>query len=281
MKKLLLTTAIALCLASPAIAGKTPHPGSADARVKTIVYHDTDVFRITGHYGFSTVLEFDARENIETIALGDSQAWQTIKPGRGNLLFIKPLEQNANTNMTVITNKRIYTFELTARSAQSHKSPNLSFRIKFVYPDQIDMQLANINKMQNNGFDPANFAPSPVPADQWNFDYSYSGDKRLRPARAFDDGTFTYLQFSKNEVTPAVFAVDENGNESIVNYSMKGKYLVVESLGRQFTLRDGDTTVCIFNDAYPAPEIDPLEMTLNKLDERIAANTTKPRTYNK
>lgn len=267
MKKLILTTAIALCLASPAMAGKTPRNGSADARVKTITYHDADVYRITAHYGFSTVIEFDRTEDIETISMGDSQAWQTIKPSRGNLLFIKPLEQNANTNMTVVTNKRIYTFELTARSSQSHTSKNLSFRIRFVYPDQVDMQLANIAKSKNNGFEDRDFSPSAVPPEDWNFDYSYAGDKSLRPKRAFDDGIFTYFQFSKTGKTPAVFAVDPEGNESIVNYSMQGKYLVVESLGRQFTLRDGDIVTCIFNDSYPDIEADPLELTVNEMED--------------
>ncbi|MGH1377108.1 MAG: P-type conjugative transfer protein VirB9 [Alphaproteobacteria bacterium] len=277
MKKLILTTAIALCIASPAMAGKSPRPGSADARVKTITYHETDVFRITAHLGFSTVIEFDRNENIETISLGDSTVWQTIKPSRGNLLFIKPLEQNANTNMTVVTNKRLYTFELTARASQSHKSKNLSFRIRFLYPEQIDMQLANIAKSKNNGFDDKNFSPSSAPPEDWNFDYSYSGAKSLRPKRAFDDGIFTYFQFSKTGKTPAVFAVDPDGNESIVNYSMQGKYLVVESLGRQFTLRDGDTTTCIFNDSYPEIETDSLELTLNKMEDvssKTRINTT-------
>ncbi len=48
---------------------------------------------------------------------------------------------------------------------------------------------------------------------------------------------------------------------------MQGKYLVVESLGRQFTLRDGDTTTCIFNDSYPDIEADPLELTVNEMED--------------
>ncbi len=284
MKKLILTSAMALCIASPAWAGKSPRPGTADARVKTITYHDSDVYRITAHYGFSTVLEFDRTESIETISMGDSQAWQIVRPARGNLLFVKPLEENANTNMTVVTNKRIYTFEMTAQASRSHKSNQLSFRIRFVYPDQIDMQLANIAKSKNNGFEDKDFSPSAVPPEDWNFDYSYAGDKSLRPQRAFDDGIFTYFQFSKTGKTPAVFAVDENGNESIVNYSMQGKYLVVESLGRQFTLRDGDTTTCIFNDSYPQSEPDPLAMTINEMDDvtssRLMISSSNTAHYN-
>ncbi|MDH5723001.1 MAG: P-type conjugative transfer protein VirB9 [Alphaproteobacteria bacterium] len=277
MKKLLLTTAMTLALTSPALAGKTPRPGSADARVKTFTYHDRDVYRITAHYGFSTVLEFAPTENIETIALGDSDAWQTIKPGRNNLLFIKPLEQNASTNMTVVTNERIYTFELSAKSAQSHRSTDLSFRIKFIYPELIDLELANIGKSKNNGFNPKEFTPSSVAPENWNLKYSYSGSKNLRPIRAFDDGIFTYLQFSNIRKAPAVFSVDEQGNEAIVNYSMRGKYLVVESLARQFTLRDGNDSTCIFNDDFPEIKTVSADGELNKMEERIALNHA-PRT---
>lgn len=279
MRKLILIALCSTIISSPAMAGKTPHNGVTDARIKTISYHSADVFRITAHYGFSTVIEFGINENIETIALGDSQGWQTIKPERGNLLFIKPLETNANTNMTVVTNKRIYTFELSAKAAQSHKSKNLSFRIKFIYPNEMDLALANISKSNNNGFDPKDFTPAKVEADSWNFDYSYSGDKSLRPVRAFDDGAFTYLQFTKQNRTPAVFAVDDQGNESIVNYSMKGKYLVVESLGRQFTLRDGSLATCIFNNSFEdiaQTQAPPLSMSLNDIIQRFPISYASP-----
>lgn len=53
---------------------------------------------------------------------------------------------------------------------------------------------------------------------------------------------------------PAVFSVDENGNERLVNFNLQGQYLVVSGVGSQFTLRDGDTATCIWNDAYPQVE---------------------------
>lgn len=244
---LLLTGALLLCLASPAIAAQNTNSGSVDARVKTITYHEMEVFRITGHYGFSTVLEFEQTENIETIALGDSQAWQTIKPGRGNLLFIKPLEQNAATNMSVVTNKRIYTFELTAKTAPSVKSEDLSFRIRFDYPEQTDLRLANIGGDSSRHHNPLQNTLSNAAPEDWNFEYSYSDNKKLRPTRAFDDGVFTYFQFKKTEALPAVFSVDENGNEAIVNYTMRGNYMVIEKLSAQFVLRDGDDAARVFS----------------------------------
>jgi len=49
---------------------------------------------------------------------------------------------------------------------------------------------------------------------------------------------------------PAVFLVDKNGNESIVNFNVQGEYMVVNKTGAQFTLRDGDYATCIFNESY-------------------------------
>ena len=36
-----------------------------------------------------------------------------------------------------------------------------------------------------------------------------------------------------------------------MNFNVEGSYIIVNSVGRQFTLRDGNTATCIFNDAYP------------------------------
>ena len=95
-KKLLLGTALISCLSiSPALAGKDPRPTSADARVKVVTYHENDVYQIRGHYGYSTVIEFSEKERIQTISLGDTASWQVMKPGQPNIMFIKPLEENA------------------------------------------------------------------------------------------------------------------------------------------------------------------------------------------
>lgn len=268
---------------TPVHAGKSARSGSKDPRVKTFTYSENEVYKIKGHYGFSSVLEFSSKERVETISIGDSEAWQIVKPNRPNILFIKPLEQNAETNMTVLTNKHIYTFELSAGKAASHHSSDLSFRLKFIYPGETDIKLANIGSMSSG----SNYTPfSAVPAADWNFDYSYSGSKRLRPEKVFDDGDFTYFQFKDFDVMPAIFSVDEKGSESLVNYNIQGQYLVVTKIGRQFTLRDGKTATCIFNETYPAPEtgIEKNVVSITPLKEKRFANgipkpSKKPRKF--
>lgn len=244
------TLAVLTCLcliATAAYAGRIPVSGSADARVKKVTYHENDVYLLKGHYGYTTVVELDEKERIETISLGDSEAWQVVKPNRQNILFIKPLEQNAATNMTVITSRRIYSFELTAEKAPSESSPDLTFRLKFAYNDKIN----------NNGvmtFNDKKDGPvSSVSPDQWNFEYAFTGDNALRPQRVFDDGKFTYFQFDSIGVMPAVFLVDDKGKESVVNSSVQGTNLVVHRVGPQFRLRDGDLATMIFNETWPQP----------------------------
>lgn len=249
-KKLVITGLLLLCITVvPALAERIPQAGTADARVKLVAYHDNDVYKLKSHYGFTTVIEFSPKEKIETVSVGDSEAWQLVKPSRQNILFVKPLEQNANTNMTVLTSKRIYTFQLSAEKTDTAESDDLTFRLRFTYPDDGGAGLFEFS----NAEEPKDSVDPAVAVKNMNFNYSYSGAKSLQPERVFDDGKFTYFQFKSLSVTPAIFKVDEKGNESLVNFTVQGENLVVERTARQFTLRDGDIATCIFNESYVRP----------------------------
>ena len=65
----------------------------------------------------------------------------------------------------------------------------------------------------------------------------------------FDDGQFTYFQFRERQDVPAIFFVADGKNESLLNYHVSGKYVVVERTGRQFTLRSREGEVCVYNEA--------------------------------
>src|ERR1035437_9209569 len=143
----------------PALAEKIPQAGTADARVKIVTYHDNDVYKLKGHYGFTTIVEFSPKEKIETISVGDSEAWQVVKPNRQNILFVKPLEQNADTNMTVLTSRRIYTFPLSAEKGASPDSDDLTFRLRFTYPED---GTAGLQDFGNAPETVASAAPTPT-----------------------------------------------------------------------------------------------------------------------
>ena len=84
-----------------------------------------------------------------------------------------------------------------------------------------------------------------------NFNYAISGSKEIALVRAFDDSQFTYLQFSRMEDLPAVFIADGAGKESLVNMRVEGQYVVIERLATLFTLRNGTSVACLYNQARP------------------------------
>ena len=224
-------------------------------RIKIINYKPNTVFRFTGHYTYQSIIEFALDEEIDTISMGTPTPWQIIPAG--NRIFLKPVEDDATTNMTVITNKRMYFFEMHAEEATDIDDDNLSFVVKFVYPD--DGIYSSFTKTNNNsGASQAirtassYSGPDLSRPELYNFNYKISGKKSdIEPLQIFDDGEFTYFKFRNiNAEIPAIFLVDSENREGIINYRVAGGYIVVERVAAKFTLRHGKNTICVFNESY-------------------------------
>lgn len=106
-------------------------PITTDKRIKTYVYHASDVYLITISPGFQTSIEFGQGEQIQTISLGDTFSW-LLNPV-GSRLFIKPLENNIRTNMTIITNLRTYQFDILSSSEREYMN-DIAYVVRFYYP---------------------------------------------------------------------------------------------------------------------------------------------------
>ena len=90
-------TFLAVMVASPALAD--------DPRLVERLYDPDEVVVIQGKTKVQATIQFGEDESIENVAIGDSNAWQVTPNQRANLLFVKPLEPSAQTNMTVVTNR--------------------------------------------------------------------------------------------------------------------------------------------------------------------------------
>ena len=108
------------------------NPISTDSRIKTLIYNPNEIFRVVVHYNFQTSIEFEKNEEIKTISTGNSYAWQ-LTP-MDNRLFIKPLEDNILTNMTIITNKRVYQFEVQSKPYSGYVDNELVYVARFYFP---------------------------------------------------------------------------------------------------------------------------------------------------
>lgn len=237
----LLLAAMVYC--SPAFALSESQPLQADHRVRLVIYQPDQVYLFNGHYRYQSVIEFGQNEEIKTISMGDSTAWM-INPS-GNRLFLKPLEQDATTNMTVITSDHTYLFELHARETDDIQDKDMVFVMRFNYTSgdmsqTVSRYLDTVPSMDTEG-----------DVKKHNFKYSISGSEDIAPIRIFDDGEFTYFQFrDKNAEVPAFYTVDRLGNEAIINYRTRGDYIVVERVSARMTLRHGIDIACVFNEAW-------------------------------
>src|SRR5665213_77922 len=112
-------------LYSPAWAADIPVPVATDSRIKTFVYSENDVFTIVTHYGFESNIEFGREEEIETISIGDRVGFQIVPSGRR--LFIRPQTDHARTNMTIVTNKHAYQFDLISVPTPVNPNEGLAY----------------------------------------------------------------------------------------------------------------------------------------------------------
>lgn len=226
-----------------ALALKTPRAVGPDGRIHVLMYAPDEVYKFTGHYGYQSSIEFEEGEEIMTISMGDSTAWM-INPA-GNRMFLKPVQPDAQTNMTLLTNKRSYLFELHAEEADSISDPDLIFILRFVYPSEASNSMLMVDDI-----------PDPIDEglDKFNFNYSIRGSYEVAPIKIYDDGEFTYFEFrDKNATLPAFYVVDQWGNEAIINYRTRDDVIVVERVASRFTLRQGGEIVCVYNEARPFP----------------------------
>ncbi len=231
-----------LLAATDAMATRDTRPISSDSRIHVVMYTPDEVFKYTGHYGYQSSIIFEQGEEIQTISMGDSTAWM-ITPS-GNRIFLKPIEQDAQTNMTVLTNKRSYLFELHAREAESIDDPQLIWVLRFIYPTE-STRLAKLDPVPD---------PKQDGMQNFNFNYTIRGSYEIAPVKIYDDGEFTYFQFrGKNTEVPAIYMVDKFGKEYLVNYRTRGTYIVVERVASRYTLREGTEVVCVYNESRPFP----------------------------
>ena len=253
MYRSILIASFVLALTGPAIGATLPLPGGSDPRIQHLSYFEGDVYELPLAIGIVTTLVFDDEATLTSAQIGDSTSWHVERLANRNMLALKPLDYDGATNLTVTDSEgRIYTFDLKPRSAHSGGS---AYRIHFDYPDRDAKRRQEEEKLV---LQRAEFDAMLEGRREANRDYTYAGSESLRPTRMFDDGTRTYLAFPKNAPRPAIFLVNPDGTERIVEHRSIDGFLIVDLVGRQFTLRDGDEATCLFNKAWSAGSYDDL-----------------------
>ncbi|WP_120716431.1 TrbG/VirB9 family P-type conjugative transfer protein [Tsuneonella amylolytica] len=240
----MIRAALALALLAGTAAGLAPARAD-DARIVEKFYDAGKVVRIEGKTKVQATIQFGDDESIENVAIGDSQAWQVTPNKRANLLFVKPLATTASTNMTVVTNKYTYLFDLVASP-----SARPLYVMRFTYPEEPEKPAAQLAAA--TGATDAELAaladPQPVvdPAEL-NFAWAAKGDRKLLPVRTYDDGTATFLSWPAGTAVPAILIKDQAGTEGPVNFTVRGDVIVVDGVPREIVLRSGKDAATLTN----------------------------------
>lgn len=231
-----------------------------DSRIKILLYDESDVYTVTTKYGYQTNLVFSKYEEIQTISVGDRSLWQIIPAG--NRLFIRPMDDNVTTNMTVLTNRHSYQFDLKSLSDDDKEAP--IYVARFKYPEDFrkkkkaspppphrtdimpEMPPMPATRTQSST---GEFKPLPPNLEAMNnYNYTYSGPDSLAPVQVFDDGSSTFIKHRMNSTSmPEVF-VRKNGKEQAVSYYIKGDQMVVSAVAGELVLRHDNQAVNVYNE---------------------------------
>ena len=232
----------AVLLATPALA--------EDPRLVERTYNPDEVVTIEGKVNVQATIAFGEDELIENVAIGDSNSWQVTPNKRANLLFVKPLTAKAATNMTVVTDRHTYLFDLVARA-----SAKPVYVLRFAYPDEPDKDDGERLAQGPNADELAAANDPYAVADptRLNFAWATSGDASLLPTRLYDDGDATFLTWSADRSVPAILIKDAKGMEGPVNYAVRGNVIVVEGVPREIVLRSGEDIATLVNQGPVRP----------------------------
>ncbi|MBS0393035.1 MAG: TrbG/VirB9 family P-type conjugative transfer protein [Proteobacteria bacterium] len=212
---------------------------ATDPRLRELEYAASVVTPLTAFVGYHVHLEFAPDEHFVSLGAGDTSALDV--GAEGNHLLLKPRQATAGTNLTIITNRRVYFLDYRAL-ARAPRPDEAVYSIVFRYGAGSDAPPA-----ADEGRDLSRRLDRP-PAEE-NRDYWFCGNPALKPSAAADDGLQLRLTFKPQAELPAIFVAEPDGSESLVNFHVENDTIVIHRLASRFVLRRGGAVGCVVDRA--------------------------------
>ncbi len=224
-------------LAVGARAESVPSPGLLDARIRLAPYNADQVYVLKGFVGYQTDLEFETGETFVGLGAGDIDGISFV--AEDNHLFLKPKAAKVGTNLTILTTRRTYQLDYSATTTRPDASEEVTYALRFTYPASAkDGNQAGAGALAADTHRPR------------NIDYWCCGAPSIMPSAASDDGVHTRLTFAAKAEQPAIFILNEDGSESLLNFSMDEGDVILHRVARRLILRRGSLAGCVVNKAY-------------------------------
>ena len=188
-----------------------------------------------------TTIRLEAGEEVNNVGLGDQVRWHAQAAFLGDppqvtpLLLVKPLDAAARTDLTVVTNRRIYHFLLIPGALKGRTR-----EISFWFPDDELAKLNGTFRAAAKKKDEQTVARFPnLNVERLNFDYTIDGDHKYMVQQAFDDGQHVYLKMHPDvavTAAPVLMVETQDGRGALVNYRVKQGFYVLDQLFRRASL---------------------------------------------
>lgn len=239
-------------------AGYSAVSSSSD-RVRRVEYKDDLIVSVTGYSDRPILIDLDPNEPIEDKAGGKMSNWEVYK--NGSRIYVRPLEDARPMTMVVASKTRSYVFDMTPGKTKLPES--FVSKIIFTYPAPLPTPAISeaAEKLIRDGITPLAESAKMIRNTTYSFE-SVSGGNDIRPREVFDDGRFTYFKYPANLPIPTVYqSVPGTKDEWLVNSHKDGEYIVIHGVGALWNLRMGTSLIGIFNDAYDAAGVAPVNGT--------------------
>ena len=251
-----------------AYTGETPV--NIDSRIKTLIYNPNEIYTLNLKMGFQSIIEFSIDESVELISIGDPYPWKLTPIDRR--LFIKPIQIGTRTNLTVITNKRTYLFDITSDTTSSNNDFDVIHVVRFFYPQTpIDKSKYSLNNylsekegtmMQNltdsQGLENESTGNTTLKNSSTeknikrvavNLNYSFVGEyNEITPIEIFDDRNDTFFRFKSNNNSPKIYSISKTGRRKLLKQKIIGDFIVVPGVHTKFHIKHGVYENYIYND---------------------------------
>lgn len=224
-------------LAVPTYAERVPTPGLLDSRIRVAPYSADEVYRLAGFVGYQTDLEFETGESFVGLGAGDIEGISFV--AQDNHLFLKPKAAKVGTNLTILTSRRTYQLDYSATTTRPDASEAVIYVLRFAYPSSA-----------KEGSEAGARALDAETSRPKNIDYWYCGSPTIAPIAASDDGVHTRLTLAAKAEQPAIFILNEDGSESLLNFSMDEGDVILHRVARRLILRRGHLAGCVVNKGY-------------------------------
>lgn len=213
-------------------AASLAKPAPTAESVRAYAYQPGRVYTVPTGLGIATQIVLDPAEKIRDFGTGFSSGWDIVR--RDHVIYLKPKDPDAETNMYIRTDQRSYLLDLKIVSKDwikidEAKAQGVAYVVQFNYPDIAARNRQQLPSAADAVADPA--APPRSPYLSFHTDYeaaSEAGAKWLTPQRVYDDGVVTYVQMPPMAQVPAFFGrLSDRGEEFLLNRSLdKGKHVL-------------------------------------------------------